>query len=75
MGVKPLFYVRDDSIFRRPIERKANVSMGFRVCTVANGVDPDELCAIMNRGGEAPPERDGTPTSAAERAERDFNEA
>jgi|SRR6185369_2424106 len=56
LAAKPLYYVKGDAIFQRPVRnhKTGSVRMGFRVCTVADGVDPVEVCTILNRG-EAPP--------------------
>lgn len=42
----PLFYVSDN----RVMQRSTKTTMGFLVCTVHDGVDPAEVCAILNRG-------------------------
>lgn len=52
-AVEPLFYVRDRSIFQRPVRDGNKTTMGFWVCEVADGVDPLELCAILNKGEQA----------------------
>lgn len=54
----PLFYVQGHAIFQRPVNSAPplrSVSMGFCVCEVCDGVDPDEVCKILNLG-EVPPE-------------------
>lgn len=51
--VIPLFYVKGQAIFQRPTRRGDNVTMGFCVCEVCDGVDPAEVCAILNKGEPA----------------------
>ena len=48
---KPLFFVKDDRIFHRPVKTaEGSMRLGFCVCIVVDGVDPDEVCAILNKG-------------------------
>ena len=57
---EPLYYVdRINEIRQRPVRRKTGTTMGFMVCTVADGIDPQELCDILNRG-EPATEEDGS---------------
>lgn len=51
--VLPLFYVKGREIFQRPTRKGNAVSVGFRVCTVADHVNPAEVCAILNKGDPA----------------------
>jgi hypothetical protein len=51
--VLPLFYVRGSIVFQRPVRNGDRVRMGFPVCEVMDGVDPDVVCAIMNKGEPA----------------------
>lgn len=53
--ILPLFYVKGARIFQRPVRDKTGtkVQMGFVICTVHDGVDPDEVCAVLNRGEPA----------------------
>lgn len=69
-----LYYVKGSAVYQRPVRIAGGTAMGFRVCEVSDGVDPAEVCRLLNMA-EKPPERDDAPTSAAERAERKFNEA
>lgn len=49
-----LFYVKDRTIFQRPTRTsKGNTMMGFAVCDVRDGLNPNEVCNIMNRGEPA----------------------
>lgn len=50
---EPLFYVKHGAVYQRPVRTERDVSMGFRVCDVCAGVDPVEVCAILNRGEPA----------------------
>jgi hypothetical protein len=50
----PLFYTKgDDRIYQRPVKTERGVQMGFAVCKVYDGIDPAEVCAILNRGEPA----------------------
>lgn len=54
----PLYYVgkgRMDrkTIFQRPVRNDDNIAMGFAVCDVRDGIDPAEVCAILNKGDPA----------------------
>lgn len=51
--VIPLFYVKGNAVFQRPVQHGKNVRMGFCVCEVMDGVDPAEVCAILNKGEPA----------------------
>jgi len=54
--VMPLYYVRGDEIFQRPVRTSRNhISTGFRVCFVSDGVDPNDVCAILNKGEKPDP--------------------
>lgn len=56
MNKAPLFYVREDRVYQRPVRRHGGgTSMGFLVCNVADGVDP----------GEAPPENEPAPNQTS----------
>lgn len=50
---RPLFYVKDMTIFQRPVSTEKGVRMGFAVCDVRDGVDPAAVCAILNKGEPA----------------------
>lgn len=52
---EPLFYVRGKDIFQRPVTNAEtrNMSLGFRVCTVADFTDENKVCEILNRGEPA----------------------
>ena len=45
----PLLYVKGTTIFHRPVKTVTGTSMGFAVCDVHDGVNPDEVCALLNR--------------------------
>lgn len=56
----PLFYVKGRVIYQRPVKSPPplrSIALGFAVCEVCGGVDPDEVCRILNMG-EKPPEHD-----------------
>lgn len=44
------YYVRNGYIFKRPVRTDAGVTMGFPVCLVCDGVEAEQVCAILNRG-------------------------
>lgn len=48
---EPLFYVKAGSnvIFHRPVETKTGVRLGFAVCKVCDGVDPADVCNLLNK--------------------------
>lgn len=49
-----LYYVKGRAIFQRPTRTaRGNTMMGFLVCDVHDGVDPEEVCAILNKGESA----------------------
>lgn len=49
-----LYYVKGRDIFQRPTRTaKGNTMMGFAVCEVHYGVDPNDVCAILNKGEPA----------------------
>lgn len=55
MAMKPLFYAARGTIFQRPIKTaRGGVTLGFAVCDVRDGIDPNMVCAILNIG-EKPP--------------------
>lgn len=56
----PLFYVKDSTIFQRPVRSGTGVRMGFAVCDVHDGVDPAEVCAMLNKS-EPPTTEQGNP--------------
>ncbi len=59
-GPEPLFYIdRGNEIRQRPVRRKSGTTMGFVVCVVCDGVDPKEVCDILNKGQPAT-EKDGS---------------
>jgi hypothetical protein len=43
----PPFYVNGSTIFQ--IKMVHGIRMGVAVCTVRRGVDPAELCALLNK--------------------------
>lgn len=49
---EPLYYVKGDVVFKRPIRRKTptgtNVSMGFPVCKASEYVSAEAIAAIFN---------------------------
>lgn len=47
------FYVKQGYIFKRPVRVGENITMGFPVCLVCDGVDAEQVCAILNRGEPA----------------------
>jgi hypothetical protein len=47
-GNTPLFYIKGNRIFQRPVRRDNKTTMGFAVCEVCDGVDPLELCRLLN---------------------------
>lgn len=51
--VLPYFYIKGRSIFQRPVRCKDKLAAGFRVCTVADGIDIQAVCIIMNKGEPA----------------------
>lgn len=54
VGPEPLYYVdRINEIRQRPVKRSTGTTMGFIVCIVQDGVDPQEVCDILNRGEPA----------------------
>lgn len=53
-AAEPLFYVKRQRIFQRPVRTATGATMGFHVCTVADGVDANAVCNILNKG-KAPP--------------------
>lgn len=50
----PMFYVKGNAVFQRPVRGKKGTTMGFCVCEVSAGVQPADVCAILNKG--EPPE-------------------
>lgn len=48
----PLFYVKGDVVFKRPVHRKVtggtNITMGFPVCTASEFVSAKAIAAIFN---------------------------
>lgn len=52
MSVKPLYYVLDDVIHKRPVAKTTDGvkswTMGFPVCTVSDYLDADTLCEFFN---------------------------
>lgn len=55
-GLKPLFYVEHSMIFHRPVRSKTGTTMGFRVCVVCDGVDPERVCYLLNLGEQPKPD-------------------
>lgn len=53
MAIEPLFYVKANLIYQRPVTADDRVTMGFVVCEVAEDVDPEMVCAILNKGEPA----------------------
>lgn len=50
---EPLFYVKQNAIFHRPVKKpNGNLSMGFCVCEVCDGVEPQEVCDLLNEGSK-----------------------
>jgi hypothetical protein len=49
---EPLYYVKGDVVFKRPVRRKiaggTNVTMGFPVCTASEYVSAKDIAAIFN---------------------------
>ena len=49
---EPLFYVKGDVVFKRPVHRKTasgtNITMGFPVCTASEYVSANAIAAIFN---------------------------
>ena len=43
----PPFYVNGSTIFQ--IKRVQGILMGVAICTVRRGVDPAEICALLNK--------------------------
>lgn len=50
---EPLFYAKGNTVFQRPVKSERGTRMGFAVCDVRDGVDPDEVCEILNKGEPA----------------------
>ena len=53
--LKPLYYVKGNVVYQRPVEHKrlngsVNVSMGFAVCEVRDGVSPKAVAALLEKG-------------------------
>jgi hypothetical protein len=48
-AAEPLFYAKDMVVYQRPVQKGTSVTMGFAVCEVRDGVDPLELCAMLNK--------------------------
>ena len=46
---KPLYYVKGDAVYQRPVEHGTRVQLGFCVCVVMDGVDPAAVCALLNK--------------------------
>lgn len=50
---KPLYYVSPrgagNVIFCRLVRTKKGVRMGFAMCEVCDGVDANEVCAMLNK--------------------------
>lgn len=49
---EPLFYVKGDVVFKRPVHRKTatgtNITMGFPVCTASEYINAKDLAFILN---------------------------
>jgi len=60
---EPLYYVKGDVVFKRPVRRKTvggtNITMGFPVCTASEYVNAEALAAIFNENER--PEVDAEP--------------
>lgn len=57
MADKPLFHASGVAVFQRSITEPDEdnpgcfkMSMGFRVCDVCPGVDPEDVAKLLNRG-------------------------
>ena len=50
--VEPYYYVKNGWVYRRPVKREnsGNITLGFRVCIPADGVDGELLANILNAG-------------------------
>lgn len=49
----PLFYIKGSTIFQRPVRSGTGTRLGFAVCDVRDGIDPVDVCAILNKGEPA----------------------
>lgn len=49
---EPLFYIKGDVVFKRPVRRKTpsgtNITMGFAICTASEYVSAAAIAAIFN---------------------------
>lgn len=52
-AIDPLFYVKGDHIYQRPVRSKRGFQMGFCVCVVEDGLDPVAVCEVLNKGEPA----------------------
>lgn len=53
---KPLFYLRDRTIHKRPVTKKiednrSSTSLGFPICTVSEWADAEEVLNFFNEHG------------------------
>ena len=49
---RPLYYAEDRDVFRQPTGRRnkdgsTNWSLGFKVCTVMEGIDPESVAEML----------------------------
>ena len=67
---EPLFYVKGDVVFKRPVRRKTasgtNITMGFPVCTASEYVSATAIAAIFNENER--PEVDAPSPQESEKA-------
>lgn len=65
---EPLFYVKGDVVFKRPVRRKTeggtNITVGFPVCTASEYVSAVAIAAIFNEN-ERPEVDAQTPQESA----------
>jgi hypothetical protein len=52
------FYAHGMAVFKRPVhtataDGKTSTVMGFRVCDVADGVQPEDVARYLNAGAKA----------------------
>lgn len=55
--LKPLYYAKDMTVFKRAVQvSKSSVRMGFAVCEVRDGVNPEDVAALLNKADPPSPD-------------------